>query len=42
MRHIRTITVAKASDAFGYFFLQIWLAAFFTLLTGAFGSAKDK
>lgn len=42
MKHIRTISVAKASDAFGYFFLQIWLTAFVTLLSGAFGAAKDK
>ena len=42
MKHIRTITTAKASDSFGYFFLQIWLTAFFTLLQGALGASKDK
>lgn len=42
MKHIRPITVAKASDSFGYFFFQIWLTLFTTLLSGAFGAAKDK
>ena len=42
MKHIRPITVAKASDAFGAIFLQVWLSAFITLLSGAFGAAKDK
>jgi len=42
MKHIRTISVGKASDAFGSIFLQVWLNAFLFLLTGAFGAAKDK
>lgn len=43
MKHLRTISVAKASDdAFGAIFLQVWLTAFITLLSGAFGAAKDK
>jgi hypothetical protein len=41
MKHVRPISVAKASDAFGSIFLQIWLSAFVTLLSGAFGASKD-
>ena len=41
MKHVRPITTARASDGFGYIFLQIWLAAFTTLLSGAFGASKD-
>ena len=35
MKHLRPISIAKASDAFGYFFFQIWLAAFTAILSGA-------
>jgi hypothetical protein len=35
MKHLRPISVAKASDAFGYFFFQIWLTAFTALLSAA-------
>jgi hypothetical protein len=42
MKHLRPISVAKASDSFGYIFFQIWLAAFTTLLTAAFSGGKDK
>lgn len=40
MRHIKTITTAKASDAAGAIFFQIWLSVFTWILTGALGS-KD-
>lgn len=42
MKHIRPISVAKASDAFGSIFLQVWLNAFLFLLSGVFNEAKDK
>lgn len=43
MKHLRKISMTKAQDdAFGFIFLQLWLAAFTTLLTGAFSEAKDK
>jgi len=42
MKHVRPISVAKASDAFGAIFFQIWLSLFVSLLTGAFGSAKGR
>lgn len=42
MKHLRPISVAKASDSFGYLFFQIWLAAFTTLLSAAFSGGKDK
>jgi hypothetical protein len=35
MKHLRPISVAKASDAFGYIFFQIWLTAFTALLSAA-------
>lgn len=38
MKHVKTITVAKASDAAGAIFFQIWLSVFTAILTGAFGS----
>lgn len=41
MKHVRPITMAKASDAFGAIFLQVWLSAFITLLSGALGASKD-
>jgi len=37
MKHIKTVTVAKASDAAGQIFLQIWLQVFTAILAGAFG-----
>ena len=38
MKHIKTVTVAKASDPFGDVFFQVWLTAFVTMLSAAFGS----
>lgn len=38
MKHIKTVTVAPASDAAGQIFFQIWLSVFTWILTGAFGS----
>ena len=40
MKHIRTISTAKASDTFGIIFLQLWLQTFIFLVTGAFSEAK--
>ena len=42
MKHLRPISVAKASDSFGYIFFQVWLMAFTTLLSAAFSSGKGK
>lgn len=41
MRHIKHVSVAKASDAAGYIFFQIWLSVFTWLLTGALSEGKD-
>lgn len=41
MKHVKSITVAKASDPFGSIFFQIWWAVFSWIITGAIGS-KDK
>ena len=38
MKHVRPVSVAKANDAFGALFFQVWLSAFVTLLSGAFGA----
>ncbi len=40
MRHVKTITVSKASDGAGAIFFQIWLSVFTWIISGAFGS-KD-
>lgn len=40
MKHLRPISVAKASDTFGYIFFQLWLTAFTTLLSAAFTGGK--
>lgn len=37
MRHIKTVSVQKASDSAGQIFFQIWLSVFSSLLAGAFG-----
>ena len=42
MKHLRPISVAKASDSFGSLFFQIWLYAFTTLLTAAFSGGKNR
>lgn len=45
MKHVHVITttvpVAKASDAAGQIFFQIWLSVFTWILTGALGSKGD-
>jgi hypothetical protein len=42
MKHLRPISVAKASDAAGYLFLQLWLSMFFTIISAAINDDKDK
>jgi len=41
MKHIKRITVSKASDDFlGDAFFQVWLAVFTSMLAAAFGSKR--
>ncbi len=42
MKHVKRISTAKASDAFGEIFFQIWWSVFSWILTGALGSKGDK
>ena len=37
MRHIKSVSVQKASDSAGLIFFQIWLSVFTSILAGAFG-----
>lgn len=37
MRHIKTVSVQKASDDVGLIFFQIWLSVFSSILAGALG-----
>ncbi len=41
MKHVKPVTVAKASDPFGAIFFQIWLSVFTWLITGAFSEGKS-
>jgi len=40
MKHLRPLTVAKASDPFAAIFFQIWLTVFSSILAGAFGTKR--
>lgn len=41
MRHVKTISVAKASDPVGAVFFQIWLGVFTWIISGAFSEGKS-